>query len=354
MQSSNDAKHPAPIFLICSERSGSNLISTIVGEHPAVYAHPPYHMGRDLIFKLHEVSRYGAAPDALHVLVKHAQKRISKYRGDEEAARLAQWIEEQDAVSPPALARFVFQEMPLEAQGKHAFVKENNVHELLFFLVDCFPDAKLIFQVRDPRDFLLSAKLRKKRWLGNKFGSLRNALNVWREDQVGGLNALGLLGPERVFLLRYEDLVAKSDDALRDLCAFLGLEFDERMHDFHQGDSARRIAGKRGPRENVAKPLMTSNFRKYLKGLSKREVRIVEAYVGDLMDRFGYPREYSGSPSIYTIMRPQLTEPLERFMNRELRPQYRAGNRRLNADLAGSEVPLCSPLWKDERKGGFL
>ena len=354
MQSSNDAKNLAPIFLICSERSGSNLISTIVGEHPEVYAHPPYHMGRDLIFKLHEVSRYGAPPDALHVLVKHAQKRIGKYRGDEEAARLAQWVDEQDEVSPLTLARYVFQEMPLEAHGKHALVKENNVHELLFFLVDCFPDAKLIFQVRDPRDFLLSAKLRKKRWLGNKFGSLRNALNVWREDQIGGLNALGLLGPERVFLQRYEDLVAKSEDTMRELCAFLGLEFDERMHDFHQGEGAQRIAAKGGPRENVARPLMTSNFRKYLKGLSTREIRIVEAYVGDLMDRFGYPREYSASPSLYTIMRPQLTEPLERMMNGELRPQYRAGNRRLTAELAGSEVPLCAPLWEDKPKDNFL
>jgi len=42
----------APIFLICSERSGSNLISSIVGEHPEVYAHPPYHLGRDLILRL--------------------------------------------------------------------------------------------------------------------------------------------------------------------------------------------------------------------------------------------------------------------------------------------------------------
>lgn len=350
MQTSSDAEHPAPIFLICSERSGSNLISTIVGEHPEVYAHPPYHMGRDLIFKLHEVSEFGAAPDALQVLVKHARKRISKYRGDAEAERLAQWIDGQDEVTPSALARFVFQEMPIEAKGRHALVKENNVHEWLFFLVDCFPDAKLIFQVRDPRDFLLSAKLRRKRWLGNKFGSLRNALSVWREDQVGGLNALGLLGPERVFLQRYEDLVANSGDTLRNLCAFLGLEFDERMHDFHQGEGARRMAVKGGPRENVARPLMTSNFRKYRKGLSAREIRIVEAYVGDLMDRFGYPREYPARPSRYTMMRPQLTEPLERLMNRELRPHYRAGNRRLNAELARIEVPLCPPLWDDNGK----
>ena len=74
----------------------------------------------------------------------------------------------------------------------------NNVHQLLFFLVDCFPDARFIFQVRDPRDFLLSCVARRKRWMGNKFGSIRNAMNVWREDQLGGLTAYGLLGPDRL------------------------------------------------------------------------------------------------------------------------------------------------------------
>jgi len=350
MPSSQDAAHPAPIFLICSERSGSNLISTIVGQHPRVYAHPPYHLGRDLIMKLPEVGGKRASPAALEVLVRHAAQRISRYRGDEEASRLVDWVGSRATVDAYSLARFAYQELPLDAHGKHALVKENNIHQMLFFLVDCFPDARFIFQVRDPRDFLLSAKLRKKRWLGNKFGSLRNALNVWREDQIGGLNALGLLGPDRVHLQRYEDLVSDAESTLRSLCDFLGLDFDERMHDFHAADDAQRLAVKGGPRENVARPMMTTNFRKYRKGLSRREIRIVEAHLGDLMDRFGYPREYSPlfGHSWYTVMRPQLTEPLERVINSEFRPQYKAGNRRLTAELAGKAVTLRPPLWGED------
>ena len=266
----------APIFLICSERSGSNLIASIVGEHPDVYAHPPYHLGRDLIMRLHEIVAGGKQSAAMDVLKRSAATRIEKYRGAEEAQRFTDWVDAREVIVPAEVARFVFQEMPLEAQGKHALVKENNIHHLLFFLVDCFPEAKFIFQVRDPRDFLLSAKLRKRRWLGNKFGSLRNALNIWREDQVGGLNALSLLGPDRVHLQRYEDLVANSEETLTRLCEFLGIEFDERMHDFHAGEGAQRVAGKKGgPRENVAKPLMTGNFRKYRKGLSRGEIKVV-------------------------------------------------------------------------------
>lgn len=163
----------APFFLICSERSGSNLTSSIVGEHPEVYAHPPYHLGRDLILCLHDVAEGGVSSEALQILKRSAVTRIARYRGDDEAQRFADWIDEQPEIEPRALARFVFQEMSLDGQGKHAFIKENNIHQMLFFLVDCFPDAKFIFQVRDPRDFLLSCVARRKRWMGNKFGNTR-------------------------------------------------------------------------------------------------------------------------------------------------------------------------------------
>lgn len=339
----------APIFLICSERSGSNLIASIVGEHPQVYSHPPYHLGRDLVMRLHEVAAGGVASEALQLLKRNAVARIGKYRGDEEAQRFAAWLDSQSGIVPRDVARFVFQEMPLEADGKHAFVKENNIHQMLFFLVDCFPDAKYIFQVRDPRDFLLSCVARRKRWLGNKFGSVRNAMNVWREDQLGGLTAYGLLGPERVFLQRYEDLVGNFDETVAALCDFLGLDFDEGMRRFHEADHAQNLAVKGGPRENLAKPLMTQNFRKYRKGLSRGQVKIVEAYNGDLMDRFGYPREYTGisRPGFFSTLRPQLTEPLERFVNGDLRPQYKFGNSRLKKQLDLNVTPLCPPLWDD-------
>ena len=348
MQATDDVKPAAPIFLICSERSGSNLISSIVGEHPRVFAHPPYHLGRDLIMRLHDVAAAGVASPAWQVLKDNAVARVAKYRGDEEAAGLQGFLDAQSTISPHAIARFVYQQMPKDARGKHAFVKENNAHQMLLFLVDCFPDAKFIFQVRDPRDYLLSAVARRKRWLGNKFGSVRNAMHVWRDDQLGGLAAYGLLGRERVFLQRYEDLVAHFEETTSALCEFLGLDFDQRMRNFHEAEHAQSLAVKGGPRENLARPLMTANFRKYREGLSRGRIKMVEAYVGDLMDRFGYPREFTGlmRPSFVSVLRSNLSEPLERIINSDFGAQYKAGNRRLQAKLDAEVTPLCPPLWE--------
>lgn len=339
---------PAPIFLICSERSGSNLISSIVGGHPDVYAHPPYHLGRDLIMRLPDVVEGGISCAAFARLKQNAVLRVAKYRGDEESGRLETWLDSQTEIDPRKIAHYVYQQMPTEAQGKHVVIKENNIHQMLLFLVDCFPDAKFVFQVRDPRDYLLSAISRRHRWLGNKFGSVRNALNVWRDDQLGGLAAYGLLGKERVYLHRYEDLVSRFDETIAGLCAFLDISVDDSMRKFHEADHAQNLAIKGGPRENLAKPLMTENFRKYKKGLSRGRIKMVEAHVGDLMDRFGYPREFTGlrKPSFMSVLRPQLSEPLERFINSDFGPQYKSGNKRLKAHLDADVTPLCPPLWE--------
>ena len=255
------AEAPAPVFLICSERSGSNLIASIMGAHGGVYAHPPYHLGRDLLGPLHHLIPDGpGAQTARQVLADHAVAKVRRYRGDDEADRLANRMNGAGMPDPAGLARFVWQEMPAEARGRVAFVKENNVHHLFPLILTAFPDARFVFQVRDPRDFLASAKARRRIWLGNKFGSLRRALEVWRADQQAGLAALGHMGPGRVFILRYEDLLSDTDSRLRALCAFCGLPFDPAMLSFHQGQDASRLSQTTGARENLSKPLMTGNF----------------------------------------------------------------------------------------------
>ena len=84
MQATDDVKTRAPIFLICSERSGSNLTSSIVGEHPGVYAHPPYNLGRDLIMRLPDVLVGGVSSAAFAALKENAVLRVSKYRGEDD------------------------------------------------------------------------------------------------------------------------------------------------------------------------------------------------------------------------------------------------------------------------------
>lgn len=305
------------VFLICSERSGSNLIGAILNSHPEIGAPPPYHLCRDIGLNWHALIGASLDGPAWSGITDAVAQRLTKMRSPEMATDFRHWLEAHSTPSFGELARRVFEELSGLAGKRLIFVKENNLHRMLFFVLQNFPEAKFVFQVRDPRDYLLSAINRKEGVLGNKFGSSLRALEIWREDQLGGLSALAHLGSKRVFFQRYEDLVSRPKAVLSALCDFLDVDFDSKMLDFHQTDYAQKLAVAGGPRENLSKPLMTKNFAKYRDGLSIEQVRMVEIYLGELMDRFGYRRDHvdTAGASRYELFWPMFLEPVERFFN---------------------------------------
>lgn len=344
MTAKPSASAPQFVFLVCSERGGSNLVSAMLGAHSQVRSPPPYHFARDVILNLHATGggRSGPAWTALREQLLHA---VGALGGEAEAAALSAWLDAHPQASGAELARRVYLGADGGTGARVAFVKENNLHRALFFVLTAFPDAKFVFQVRDPRDVLASAQARKGSWLGNKFGSLRNALAVWREDQLGGLALLGLLGPERVFFQRYEDLVSRPREVLTALTGFLGLGFEEGMLAFHEATGAGRLAETSAARENLARPLMAGNFGKYRERLSKGQIRTVETWVGDLMDRFGYARDFPRpeKPRGWRVFWPQLSEPFERLANGQREPFYALGTKKLTARLREVATPVVPP-----------
>lgn len=325
------------VFLVCSERCGSNLISTMLGAHPKVMSPPPYHFARDVIANLYRRDDEAGWRAVKEQLVH----RVRRLGDDARADALAAWLEAHPDASAEDLARQVYVDLDPKPGATTVFIKENNLHRVLGFVLTCFPDAKFVFQTRDPRDYLASAKARRGFLGGNKFGSLKHALEVWHEDQTGGLELRALLGPGRVFFQRYEDLVSRPREVLAPLCAFLGLAFDEAMLGFHESDKARSLSGSGSARANVGKPLMADNFGKYRKSLSGGEIRTVEAWLGDLMDRFGYARDFPAGPAgAAKAMGPAFSEPFERLINGETAAFYGDGQKRFRRRLAGTATRL--------------
>lgn len=329
------------VFLVCSERCGSNLISTILGSHSQVKSPPPYHFARDVILNLH-LRGSGAG---WGVVREQLVDRVKGQGSEDRAAALAAWMDTNPHASACELARFVYDGLDQKTGTTTVFVKENNLQQLMAFILECFPAAKFVFQVRDPRDYLVSAEARRGFWAGNKFGSFRQALQVWRDDQLCGLQLLGLLGPERVYFQRYEDLVSRPREVLEPLCGFLGLPFEEAMLEFHTSEGATRLGATGAARANVARPLMSSNFGKYRGQLSRTKIRAVETWLGDLMDRFGYERDYVRPGKVRGLHAfwPQLTEAFERLINGETEPFYLAGQKRFVRRLRGLASPLPLP-----------
>ena len=302
-----DPNLPAPVFLFCSERSGSNLISTIVGTHSQFYALPPVHFGREVLLNFAQFRATSFNGPEWAKAIGYIEQRL-RYFVNEESAKIAKSkLTATPPDGPTELAKHLYLESVPAAKGKRVFIKENNLHRMLYFILDAFPDAKFVFQVRDPRDFLASAKAVHEN--KNKFGSDRAALRIWREDQEGGLHALGFLGPDRVFLHRYEELLIYPSDTLGRLCSFLGVPFEEKMLSFYDTEQTKRLAGTNRQRSNISQPLITNNFAKFRTTLKRSNIRRTEIQVGDLMTIFGYPFDIKSPGVNISSILPKLTYP---------------------------------------------
>ena len=267
-------------------------------------------------------------------------------RSEDEAKRLLAGLGERRPVAAADLARFLYLELPQDAEDRLVFIKERGLQHLMFFYLDTFPNARFVFQVRDPRDFLLSARSVRGGWPRNHFGSTRQALAVWDQDQRLGLAALGLLGATRVHLQRYEDLVADPERTLRALAAFLSIKWDDRMLAFHQRANAKRRSQQGAAFHNLAKPMLRENYGMWRRGLSSGAVKIVEAHLGDLMDRFGYPRAHHGRNARLHLVKALVLAPFERVASRDLHlwRDERDIERKLRSLPQSDRVPLLPPL----------
>jgi hypothetical protein len=135
------------------------------------------------------------------------------------AAREAYWQRVEEAGVTPSTPVFV-DKMPL-----------NTV--LLCLIAKLFPQAKILFALRDPRDVVLSCFRRRFVMTAQMYElvTLESAAKYY--DAVMRLaeryrEKLDL----DVHALRYEAMVADMETEMRAVCAFMGIAWDESMRDF--------------------------------------------------------------------------------------------------------------------------
>lgn len=281
-------------FLVCSERSGSNLIRSILDAHPEIYAPEPIHLGA-FWERLPEFGDLGDDARWRRLLAaivdflgqwKGTLDPSLEFRVDE----LVERIPGRDFVS----IYEHFYGRGLAASGKRRlFIKENHTAQRAELLLPHYPHARFVYQVRDPRDFLASCK----RMSRFKYGSAEGALAVWCADQRAALALADRLPAEQLFSGRYEVLIHEPERYLERLCEFLGLPFAEQMLDFHQTAAARRAAAHEAWR-NLGKPIIRDNSGRYAATLEPAEVALVETHAHALMRRLGYAVERAPDPSI--------------------------------------------------------
>ena len=280
-------------FLICSERSGSNLITKIMDAHPDVCGPFPSHI---LSYFSRNLYRYGdlsreenwscLLADVAFFLEKGQALWVSKIP-------LEQLRERVQGRSLADIFGAVY-EHEVEANGKkRAFIKENWAYDFVGFMLSHFESAKYVYLVRDPRDMALWWKE------SNARGQVQSGAKQWKTDQQSSIQVYGYLSDiGRILLVRFEDLIADTEEQARRICRFLGLEYSQQMLRFHEKDVVKENAKRITSWSDLQKPIIKDNVNRYRTGLSEDEIRYIEGLCDEEMDFFGYAKDFSLETSL--------------------------------------------------------
>lgn len=266
-----------PIFLLGTERSGTNLMRRILDTHSDISAPHPIESS------FPSTSFSSLSPEMARPFVRDTL--ISMYFSHH---TLYESIDIDDVVSRlKGYSHLSFQRAFYESfaaatdSDRWVTIWASNI-EHVYDIDEFNHDATYIHLVRDCRDNVLSKK-------HNEAGNYHPYFSArrWRDEQERILEFCEDTDSV-VHQIRYEDLLDDPEASVRSLCESLDLEYEPSMLLYHETDKAQAEAQKHHAFENLDSPIKSGNYNKFHDGLTEEELLVTEAAAGDCLERLGY------------------------------------------------------------------
>lgn len=281
----------SPVFIIGSERSGTNLLRLILNEHSAITVpHPPHIM--KLFYPLEKF--YGDLKNDRNYkrLIGDVCRMVTLHPYPWEIKPDKQEVFLKAGDRNLLNVYFEIYNQYLRFSGKKRWVcKSTFMIEHIGNILKYYPAARFIFLVRDGRDVAFSAKSS----IFSNYHVFYSAKR-WSREQQMGLFWMNKLSPGQILLVKYEDLISNTEFVVRNICSFLGEPFENAMLQYHNSSEAKKSGSLSISWKNTAQPVIATNKGKFLKNLSEKELLIFEAIAFEELEKLDYklisPKEY--------------------------------------------------------------
>jgi hypothetical protein len=156
-----------------------------------------------------------------------------------------------------------------------------------------FDKPRFIITIRDPRATALSEFVKKNiPHLKLAAFNMLTFIVRWNTVYMTFERMLKELGPERVMLVKYEELVTDPEPVMRNICAFAGLDFDPAMLELGVYNSSF------GDKFQTDKNFNTENIDRWKTELDPALIAVIEKNCGNLMEKFGYEKISAGKEDL--------------------------------------------------------
>lgn len=274
-----------PVFIVGAPRSGTTMLQYRLRNHPRISL--PTGESHFIVSLYREQEKYvgldrpqGIRQVLLAMLAQNRSFLETDLHGLHfDVDTLADELHAEGRDTLPAIVSGLF-EKNARGEGKVRWGDKTPYYVMhIPKLLEWFPDAQIVHLIRDGRDVALSLFGRQHDFhVYNAYF----AAEYWESYVERGRALGGALSSDQYLELRYEDLLARPEDTMRQLCAFLGEAYSEALFE---------VASAGGPASKtplVHKPLQADNAGKWRSRMTAPQIRAFEGVAGKTLRELGY------------------------------------------------------------------
>ncbi len=272
------------IQIIGTQRSGSNLLRVILDQSKEIASpHPPHILTTFVpLLHLYAYQEKEGYQQLVNDVVDFVEANPVPWDGI--VLNKTELFNQSTTYSLFELNKLICRQAAISKKSKYWCCKSMGNFLYANELEEAEPDLKYIYLYRDGRDVALSFK---KAIVGEKH--IYFLAKQWKHDQDACIELRSRTEVKRFFSLDYETLIAEPERVIKELCAFLSIEYSADMMSFYTSNASKITAAAGEMWSNLEKPIIRNNTGKFLKEFEHHDLEIFEMVAGDTLKELGYP-----------------------------------------------------------------
>lgn len=294
-----------PIFVVGPPRSGTTLTAQILGRHSKIFMPGETHFFHDVYARRASLGD----PDTdggIYNIAQRLKSLYARYNEPKDQERINRLFTDSDIVESfrgrcrnygDVMSHFM--EVQMKAEGKERW--GNHAPKDLFHvdeIMNYYPHAKIIVCIRDIRDFLVSYRDKWRATTEDHVERMRKLYHplltslLWKTCIRQVRRIRGKLSSENLVIVKYEDLVSDTERVVRELCSYIGEDFERQMLDVasHNSSASVNTGG-----------IFTSSVGRWDNTLDKEDVYVAQHIAGREMELMGYKRKHVAVNAVKTV-----------------------------------------------------